>query len=57
MKALAENDGLYACEFDEKRYDIGDKAGYIEANVDFALKNEKIKEELKDYLKSLSEKL
>lgn len=57
LKALAENDGLYACEFDEKRYDIGDKAGYIEANVDFALKNEKIKEELKDYLKSLSEKL
>lgn len=57
LKALADNDGLYACEFDEKRYDIGDKAGYIEANVDFALKNKKIKEELKDYLKSLSEKL
>lgn len=57
LKALAENEGLYACGFDEKRYDIGDKAGYVEANVDFALKNEKIKDELKDYFKKISETL
>ena len=49
---LAENDGLYACPFEGERYDIGDKAGFIKANLDFALKDEKISAELLDFIKN-----
>ncbi|MCQ2399511.1 MAG: UTP--glucose-1-phosphate uridylyltransferase [Clostridia bacterium] len=57
LKMLAENDGLCACPFDDDRYDIGDKAGYVKANLVYALKNEKIKAEIADWIKELSEKL
>ena len=55
--ALAETEGLYACEYSDTRYDIGDKAGYIKANVDFALKDSAVKEDLVGYIKELSNKL
>ena len=55
--ALAETEGLYACEYSDTRYDIGDKAGYIKANVDFALKDSAVKEDLAGYIKELSNKL
>lgn len=50
--ALAENHGLYACPFEGERYDIGDKAGFIKANIDFALQNEEVKEEILDFIKN-----
>ena len=55
--ALAETEGLYACPFDDVRYDIGDKVGFIKANVDFALKDKKHAIEVADYIKSLSKTL
>ncbi|MBI5212191.1 MAG: UTP--glucose-1-phosphate uridylyltransferase GalU [Nitrospirae bacterium] len=33
-----------------KRYDAGDKLGYLEATVDFALKNKELSEDFKNYL-------
>ena len=50
---LAENEGLLAYEFKGKRYDVGDKLGYLKANIDFALKDEKIGAELKEYIEEL----
>ncbi|MCH5351741.1 MAG: UTP--glucose-1-phosphate uridylyltransferase [Clostridiales bacterium] len=44
---------VYAYEFDGRRYDMGDKFGAITATVDFALKNEKYGEKLREYLKSV----
>lgn len=55
--ALAETEGLYACEYTDTRYDIGDKAGYVKANVDYALKDSVVKEDLVGYIKKLSNKL
>lgn len=51
LRALALSEGLYACPFDDIRYDIGDKAGYVKANVDYALKDEKVGAEIYAYLK------
>jgi UTP--glucose-1-phosphate uridylyltransferase len=39
------------------RYDAGDKVGYLQANIEFALRNPEIKEELKNYLHEITKKL
>jgi UTP--glucose-1-phosphate uridylyltransferase len=36
LLALSNNRGMYAYEFNGKRYDAGDKLGYLKAIVDFA---------------------
>ena len=55
--ALAETEGLYACEYTDTRYDIGDKVGYVKANLEYALKDDACKEDLVGYIKELSNKL
>jgi UTP--glucose-1-phosphate uridylyltransferase len=53
LKFLAENDRLCAYEFDGIRYDTGDKIGLLKANIEYALHDEREKEELSAYLKNL----
>lgn len=48
---------LYAYNFDGLRYDTGDKFGMFVANVEFGLRHEELKDRVKEYLKSLIEKL
>lgn len=38
LKTLSESEPIYAYEFEGRRYDVGDKQGFLEATVDFALK-------------------
>ena len=54
---LAEKGELVATEFEGKRFDVGDKAGYVKANVEFALKSEETGEEIREYIKAIAEKL
>lgn len=42
---------VYACKLKGKRYDAGDKLGYVKAIIDFALERSDLKDELKDYLR------
>lgn len=51
IKILKKQQKVYASEFNGKRYDIGDKLGYIEAIVDFALEEKDIADDLKLFLK------
>ena len=44
---------IYAKRIEGKRYDIGDKVNYIRATLDFALKREELKDNIKNYLKKL----
>ncbi|MCX4367608.1 MAG: UTP--glucose-1-phosphate uridylyltransferase GalU [Clostridia bacterium] len=46
-------DGVYAYDFEGRRYDIGDKEGYLEATVEYALRDEKLREGFVKYLKGL----
>jgi len=42
---------IYAYKFKGKRYDAGDKLGYIKAIIDFALERDDLKDDVKDYLR------
>ncbi len=44
---------VYGYLFEGKRYDAGDKLGFIEATIDLALKRPEFAQKLRDYLKSL----
>ena len=51
LQALMAQQDMYAYEFEGKRYDVGDKLGFLEATVDFALDREDLKEAFAAYLK------
>lgn len=55
IKTLSETEKIYAYDFDGKRYDTGDKLGYLKATVEFGLKHSDVGEEFKTYLKSICE--
>ncbi|MEN8133366.1 MAG: sugar phosphate nucleotidyltransferase, partial [Pseudomonadota bacterium] len=48
-----ENGKVMAYEFSGKRFDCGNKLGYLQANVEYALKHEELKDEFRTYLRSL----
>jgi UTP--glucose-1-phosphate uridylyltransferase len=49
---LAEED-VFAHEFDGVRYDCGSKLGYLQANLQFALKHPEVGADFRSYLRSL----
>jgi len=51
LAALKEDHPLYAYEFEGTRYDAGDKLGFMQAVVTFALKHPEIGARFKQYLK------
>lgn len=57
LKRLAKRQAMYAYEFRGHRYDVGSKTGFIQANIEFALRNEELKDEMKDYLDRLHENM
>jgi UTP--glucose-1-phosphate uridylyltransferase len=57
LRSLSKTEGLYACEFTDERFDIGDKLGYVKANVVYALKNQNISDDLKIWLKNIAKDL
>ena len=50
---LLNEEAIYAYNFKGKRYDVGDKLGYLEATVEYALRKPELKEEFTEYLKSI----
>ena len=51
--SLIEKPGLYGLEFDGNRYDCGNKLGFIEANVNFGLKDKNISSNLRSLLRKI----
>ena len=41
---------MYAYDFEGRRYDVGDKLGFLQATVEFALKREELREDFIEYL-------
>ena len=56
LKLLSKKEAMYAYSFEGRRYDVGDKLGFLEATVDFALKRPELKDEFIDYLKKVCDK-
>ena len=46
--------GVYAYEFVGRRYDIGDKQGFLEACVEYALRDKNLSDGFKKYLKEIT---
>jgi len=53
LKNILKKRPVYGLKFEGKRYDCGDKLGYLQATVDFALKHPEVKKGFKKYLKNL----
>jgi UTP--glucose-1-phosphate uridylyltransferase len=49
---LANKGGMYAYEFEGKRYDAGDKLGYLKAIVDFAMRHPTLGEPFRNHIRS-----
>lgn len=49
-------ESVYAYEFEGKRFDVGEKLGFIQTTIDFALQREDLRYELLKYLSSILEK-
>ncbi|MTI70081.1 MAG: UTP--glucose-1-phosphate uridylyltransferase GalU [Firmicutes bacterium] len=56
LKELASKEVMYAYNFEGRRYDVGNKLGFLEATVDFALKRDDLKEGFIKYLKKTLDK-
>lgn len=57
MKTLAREKGVVAVDYEGTRYDMGNKFGILQANIEVGLKHPETKDELKAYLKKIAEEL
>jgi UTP--glucose-1-phosphate uridylyltransferase len=53
LAMIKDGKDVGAFKFEGKRYDIGSKIGLLKANIEFGLRNEETKDDLKKYLKTL----
>ena len=57
MRTLAQQQGVIAVDYDGTRYDMGNKFGILQANIEVGLRHPELSEKLKDYIKELSKTL
>jgi UTP--glucose-1-phosphate uridylyltransferase len=53
LRRLLAEEQVLAYRFQGRRYDAGEKLGFLKATVEFALKNSELGPEFRKYLKSL----
>jgi UTP--glucose-1-phosphate uridylyltransferase len=53
LRALLKREKLYACVYEGRRHDTGDKLGFLKATVEFALKRDDLGGPFREYLKNL----
>jgi len=56
LKTLAQKEAMYAYNFEGRRYDVGDKLGFLEATVEFALQRAELRDEFLQYLTDIVSK-
>ena len=54
IQMLLGQQSIFAYQFEGKRYDCGDKLGFMKANIEFSKKHSEIGKEFIEFLKSLS---
>jgi UTP--glucose-1-phosphate uridylyltransferase len=57
LRGLLKKRQIYGYLFTGKRYDAGDKLGYLKATVDLALKNPKVSPQFKEYIIEVAKKI
>ncbi len=56
LDILRRDRGLYAYEFQGSRYDAGDKFGYLQATVNFAMEHQELGGRFREYLREIVRK-
>lgn len=55
LKTLISEEDMYAYNFKGRRYDVGDKEGFLEATVEYALKRDDLKKTFMQYLLTIKD--
>ena len=53
LKTLALKEKMLAYVFKGRRHDVGDKLGFLEATVEFALQRDNLKDDFLNYLEDI----
>ena len=53
MKEMAHREPVYAYCFKGKRYDVGNKLGFLQATVEYALRDEELGGDFYEYLRDI----
>jgi len=56
VQKLNQIQRVFAYDFEGKRFDVGEKLGFIQTTIEFALQHEELKHELLEYMKSIVER-
>lgn len=57
MRQLSKDKGVIAVDYEGTRYDMGNKFGILQANIEVGLEHPEVKDELKAYLKNIVKEL
>lgn len=57
LRVLCREQAVYGLAFQGRRYDVGDKLGYLRATVEFALERPDLSEEFREYLRAVCQGL
>jgi UTP--glucose-1-phosphate uridylyltransferase len=57
ISRLRENQMIHGCVIEGKNYDIGEKIGFLKANIEIALTRDDLKDEMRSYLLALCKTL
>lgn len=57
IQEVNEVEKVYAYDFEGKRFDVGEKLGFIETTIDFALQNDEIKDDLYKFMEKKLEEI
>lgn len=57
LAMINNGDKVLAYNFEGKRYDIGNKLGLLKANIEFGLRHDEIKEDVKEYILNLAKEI
>lgn len=50
---LIEHEGIYTYDFEERRYDVGDKLGFLQTTVEYAFRKEEFRDGFIGYLNNM----
>lgn len=53
LRELVKKETMFSYNFEGRRYDVGDKLGFLEATVDFALRRDDLRDGFLSYIKSV----
>jgi UTP--glucose-1-phosphate uridylyltransferase len=53
IKQLNKEQPVYAYDFEGKRYDVGEKIGFIKTTIEFALQHPDLRQEVLDYIQEI----